>query len=545
MKEFAEGTNFKVTPNPLEVHGNVVKGTIEGTFPAKYFNKKALLEITPVLVYEGGELPLPIKMLQGQDVQDNHQAISYDAGGSFKHDIEFEYTDAMMKSDLELRFVIIHKDKRIPFDLPQKAGVGVIATSKLVDLTPKAIMMKDKFQRVVSKAGEAQINFVIQRSDVRRTELTKDDIKALETFIAETAKDENLELKGVKVAAYASPDGPEALNEKLSKERGKNTESWLGGVFKGAKVAGKPADFVSVETTAEDWDGFQKLVQASDIQDKELILRVLSMYSDPQVREKEIKNLSKVYLVLAEKILPELRRSKLVANVDRIGYSDEQFVEMINNNDLDNLNVEEMLYAATLTNDIDKKIEIYKKSGEKFNCIRGYNNAGFLYLKKKDVANAKAVLTKASAIDANNATVKNNLGCVAMLEGNLTEAENLFVGATNAGPEVKYNLGIIAIVNNKYPAAVEYLGGSDTFNQGLAMLLTNKNDAAKNTFQKVDEPKAFYGLAIVGARIGDENLILNSLRTAVGKDASLKDRAKKDLEFRNYFQNDAFMAIVQ
>ena len=545
MKEFAEGTNFKVTPNPLEVHGNVVKGTIEGTFPAKYFNKKALLEITPVLVYEGGELPLPIKMLQGQDVQDNHQAISYDAGGSFKHDIEFEYTDAMMKSDLELRFVIIHKDKRIPFDLPQKAGVGVIATSKLVDLTPKAIMMKDKFQRVVSKAGEAQINFVIQRSDVRRTELTKDDIKALETFIAETAKDENLELKGVKVAAYASPDGPEALNEKLSKERGKNTESWLGGVFKGAKVAGKPADFVSVETTAEDWDGFQKLVQASDIQDKELILRVLSMYSDPQVREKEIKNLSKVYLVLAEKILPELRRSKLVANVDRIGYSDEQFVEMINNNDLDNLNVEEMLYAATLTNDIDKKIEIYKKSGEKFNCIRGYNNAGFLYLKKKDVANAKGGLDQASGIVANYATVKNNLGCVAMLEGNLTEAENLFVGATNAGPEVKYNLGIIAIVNNKYPAAVEYLGGSDTFNQGLAMLLTNKNDAAKNTFQKVDEPKAFYGLAIVGARIGDENLILNSLRTAVGKDASLKDRAKKDLEFRNYFQNDAFMAIVQ
>ena len=545
MKEFAEGTNFKVTPNPLEVHGDVVKGTIEGTFPAKYFNKKALLEITPVLVYDGGELPLPVKMLQGEDVQDNHQAISYDAGGSFKHDIEFEYTDAMMKSDLELRFVIIHKDKRIPFDLPQKAGVGVIATSKLVDLTPKAIMMKDKFQRVVSKAEEAQINFVIQRSDVRKTELTKDDVKALETFVAETAKDENLELKGIKVASYASPDGPEDLNEKLSKERGKNTENWLGGVFKSAKVAGKPADFVSVQTTAEDWDGFQKLVQASDIQDKELILRVLSMYSDPQVREKEIKNLSKVYLVLAEKILPELRRSKLVANVDRIGYSDEQFVEMINNNDLDNLNIEEMLYAATLTNDIDKKIEIYKKSGDKFNCIRSYNNAGFLYLNKGEVANAKTVLAKASAIDGNNATVKNNLGCVAMLEGNLDEAENLFVGATNAGPDVKLNLGIIAIVKNKYPAAVEYLGGSDTFNQGLAMLLTNKNDAAKNTFQKVDEAKAFYGLAIVGARVGDESLILNSLRTAVGKDASLKERAKKDLEFRNYFQNDAFMAIVQ
>jgi hypothetical protein len=239
MKEFAEGTSFKVTPNPLEVHGNIVKGTIEGTFPAKYFNKKAILEVTPVLVYEGGELPLPVKMLQGEDVEDNHQAIPYEAGGSFKHDIEFEYTDAMMKSELELRFVILYKDDKIPFDLPQKAGVGVIATSKLVDLTPKSIMLKDNFQRVVSKDEEAQINFVIQRSDIRKAELTKEEITTLENFITEAAQDENLELKGIKVAAYASPDGPETLNEKLSKERGTNTEKWLGNLFKKSKVEGQ------------------------------------------------------------------------------------------------------------------------------------------------------------------------------------------------------------------------------------------------------------------------------------------------------------------
>ncbi len=545
MKEFAEGTSFKVTPNPLEVHGDVVKGTIEGTFPAKYFNKKAILEITPVLVYEGGELPLPVKMLQGQDVEDNHQAISYDAGGSFKHDIEFEYTDAMMKSELELRFVIIYKDKNIPFDLPQKAGVGVIATSKLVDLNPRSIMLKDNFQRVVSKKEEAQINFVIQRSDVRKTELTKEEITALENFIAETAKDENLELKGVKVAAYASPDGPETLNEKLSKERGKSTEKWLGDIFKKSKVEGKPADYVSVETTSEDWDGFQKKVQASDIQDKELILRVLSMYSDPEVREKEIKNLSKVYLVLAEKILPELRRSKMVANVDRVGYSDEEFKEMVENNNMDALNIEEMLYAANLFPELDTKLKVYKKAAEMHNDLRAHNNVGYINLKQGNVADAKVALEAAKAIDANNATVKNNLGCVAMLEGNIDEAENLFVGATNAGPDVKFNLGIIAIVKNKYPAAVEYLAGSDTFNQGLAMLLTNKNDAAKNTFQKVDEAKAYYGLAIVGARIGDEKMILDNLRTAFGKDASLKTRAVKDLEFVKYFQSDAFMALLQ
>lgn len=545
MKEFAEGTDFKVTPNPLEVHGNIVKGTIEGTFPAKYFNKKAVLEVTPVLVYEGGELPLPVKMLQGQDVEDNHQAISYDAGGSFKHDIEFEYTDAMMKSDLELRFVILYKDKNIPFDLPQKIGVGVIATSKLVDMNPKAMMMKDNFQRVIAKNEEAQINFVIQRSDIRKAELTKDEIKALEDFIAQTAGNERLELKGVKVAAYASPDGPEKLNEKLSQERGKNTEKWLSGVFKKKSIEAAPADYVSVETTTEDWDGFQKKVQASDIQDKELILRVLSMYSDPEVREKEIKNLSKVYLVLAEKILPELRRSKMVANIDKIGYSDEEFKEMVANDNLDSLNIEEMLYAANLFEDLDTKLKVYSKAAEVHNDLRAHNNVGYINIAKGNVAEAKTALEAAAALDANNAIVKNNLGCVAMLEGNLTEAESLFVGASNAGTAVKYNLGILSIVNNKYPAAVEYLAGTDSFNQGLAMLLTNKNDAAKNTFQKVDEAKAFYGLAIVGARIGDEKMVLDNLRTAIGKDASLKERVVKDLEFVKYFQNDAFMALLQ
>jgi tetratricopeptide (TPR) repeat protein len=545
MKEFAEGTDFKVTPNPLEVHGDIVKGEISGTFPAKYFNKKASLEITPVVVYEGGELPLPVKMLQGESVEDNNQAISYDAGGSFKHEVEFDYIDAMMKSDIELRFVIIYKDERIPFDVPYKAGVGVIATSKLVDLTPKPIMLKDNFQRVVSENEEAQINFVIQRSDVRRTELTKEEVKSLESFIAEVAAEEKVELKGVNVSAYASPDGPEALNEKLSKDRGTNTEKWLGGVFKKAKVEGKPSDYVKVQTIGEDWDGFQKLVQASDIQDKELILRVLSMYSDPQVREKEIKNLSKVYMVLAEKILPELRRSKMTVNVEKIGYSDEELMEMIESKNIDGLNVEEMLYAASICQDIDTKLSIYKKAAQVHNDFRAHNNIAFINLKNGKVAEAKTALEAASALDANNAVVKNNLGCVAMHEGNIEEAQNLFLGATNAGPDVKYNLGIVAIVNNKYPAAVEYFAGTDSFNQGLAMLLTNKNDAAKNTFAKVDEAKAYYGIAIVGARIGDEAMILDNLRTAVAKDASLKKHAMKDLEFRNYLQNEAFTAILQ
>ena len=545
MKEFAEGTDLKLTPNPLEVHGNMVKGTVSATFPAKYFNKKALLKVTPVVVYEGGELELESKMLQGEDVTDNHQVISYDAGGSVSHDIEFEYKDEMLKSDIELRFVIIHKEKEIPFDEPHKIGVGVIATSKLVDLNPKAIMLNDKFQRIIPAKEEAQINFVVNRSNVRRSELTKDDIKALQGFIGETVKDERQEFKGVEIAAYASPEGPQTLNEKLSNARGKNAEKWLSGVFKKSKVEKQAEDFVSVETTAEDWAGFQELVKESDIQDKELILRVLSMYSDPDVREKEIRNMSKVFLVLQEKILPELRRSKMIANVDLIGYSDEELLEMVANNSIDELNVEEMLYAASLCKDTNTKLTVYTKAAETHKDARAYNNIGYINLNENKVAEAKTALTAASNIEPNNAAVKNNLGCIAIHEGDIDKAQALFIEATNAGPEVKYNLGFIAIVKNQYPSAVEYLAGSDSFNQGLAMLLTNKNDAAKNTFQKVDEAKAYYGLAIVGARIGDEKMVLDNLRTAVGKDANLKAHVVKDMEFRNYLQNEAFTAIVK
>jgi len=543
MKELPVGTSFKVTPNPLEVHGNKVKGTIEGTIPAKYFNKKALVDVTPVLKYEGGELTLPVKTLQGEDVQANNQIINFEAGGTFKHDIEFDYKDEMFKSELELRFVISYKDKKIPFDSPYKLGPGILATYKLVIIDPKPTFMGDKFVRVTSDNKEAQINFVIEKSDIRKSELTKEEIKMMQDFITTTIAAKNKELKGINVSAYASPDGPEDMNEKLSKERGKNTEKWLGDIFKKTKSDKKSADFVKAETTSEDWDGFKKAIEGSDIQDKELILRVLSMYSDPVVREKEIKNLSKVYLVLAEKILPELRRSKMIASIDNIGYSDDTLKYMVENNTYDSLNLEEMLYAAGLIGDATKKVEVYKKVAEKFNDVRAYNNIAYFGILNNNVADAKAALDKVAT--SKEPSIINNRGCVALLEGKIDEAEKIFADAANAGKEVKYNLGIINIINNKYPAAVEYLGGSDSFNQGLSLLLTNKVDAAKNTFNKVESAKGFYGRAIVGARLNEEATVLDNLRTAIGKDATLKVRAKNDLEFRNYFQNDAFKVIVE
>ncbi len=544
MKQLPEGLKFKATPSPMEVHGNKVKVTLEGTIPAKYFNKKAIVDVTPVLVYEGGELPLAVKVLQGEDVQANNQVINYEAGGSVKHEVEFDYKDEMFKSHLELRFVITYKDKKIPFDAPYKVVDGILATYKLVDIDPKPTMLKgNNFQRITPDKKEGQINFVISKADVRKSELTKEEVKMLQDFIAKSVVDSTKEFKGVSVSAYASPDGPEADNAKLSTDRGKSTEKWLSDIFKKAKVETKDKNYVTVQTTSEDWDGFQSAISASDVQDKELILRVLSMYSDPAVREKEIKNLSKVYLVLAEKILPQLRRSKMTANINNVGYSDEQLKAMIEGNTYENLQLEEIMYGVTLIADADKKIEVYNKVAEKFNDVRAINNIAYLYLVKKDLANAKVALAKAP--ESNEPSIINNRGCVALLEGDVDGAEKLFASATNAGPDVKYNLGIIAVIKNQYPAAVEYLAGSDSFNQGLSLLLTGKTDGAKNTFTKVETAKGFYGLAIVGARMTDESMVLNNLRTAVGKDATLKARAINDQEFRNYFQNDAFKAIVQ
>ncbi|MBQ9470600.1 MAG: hypothetical protein IJU72_06585 [Bacteroidales bacterium] len=539
MKELPEGFTVKCNPNPVEVHGDKVKANIEGTIPGKYFNKKATVTITPYVVYNGGELALTPKMLQGEDVQANNQVIPFEAGGSWKHEVEYDYKDEMFSSYIELRMSITYKDETADLETPQRIALGTIATYKLVETDPMPSLIKDEYVGVASEQKEAKIQFVVRKSDIRKSELTKDDVKALNDFLVEAAKADNMEIKGLNVSSYASPEGPVDFNEKLSADRGKNTDKYLADIFKKAKVNGIE---VSVDSKNEDWDGFQAAVQGSDIEDKELILRVLSMYSDLDVREKEIRNMSKVYRVLEERILPELRRSVMTATVDVKGLTDEELKQMGENNNIDNLREEELLHAAALVQDDAKKIDLYTKAGEKFNSVRGYNNAAAMQIKAKDASAAKALLDKIPADDKTPA-VLNNRGCIAMLEGNFDEAKGLFVEGANAGDEAKYNLGIMAILNNEYPAALEYLGGTDSFNHGLAALLNGKLDAAKNTFAKNDSAKDYYGRAIVAARQESETEVIDNLRTAISKDKSLKDRALKDAEFRVFAANEIFKAL--
>lgn len=542
MKTMPQEALPKLDPNPLVLVGTKVDGKITGTFPPKYFHKKAKLELTPVIKYEGGELVLPSKMYQGESITENNAVISYDLGGPYSNEFSFEYKDGMMRSDVELRLSIYVGDKKVPFDEPIKVGVGINTTQLLADLDAQPTMLPHNFQRDRVETKGAQINFAIQKSDIRPGELNKEDVKALQNAIAELGASEKETLKGLTIKAYASPDGPVQLNDNLSKGRGQSTQNWLGNML-GRNKMDKSLASVTEEST--DWDGFKTLVEQSDIEDKEMILRVLSMYSDPEVRNREMHNMGKVFTVIAEDILPKLRRAQMEASIEVKGRTDEEIKAMVDEGKIAELSLNEALFAVTLYPEAAKKAELYNAIAEQNKDIRVYCNLACIYINEGKYAEAKDALAKAAEIDSSNPVLLNNQGVIAMREGKPEEAEKLFVRATDAGEVVKRNLGACAILKGEYAAAVEYLSGTGSFNQGLALMLTDKNDAAKNTFNDLKTAKAYYGLAILGARTGDEKMVLDNLRNAVQMDSKLKERAKKDVEFIKYAANEVFAGLLK
>ena len=546
MVENSSAVKYDVQPSPLETHAGEVSVTISGKFPEKYFNKKATVDVTPVLKYEGGQTEFETTTLQGESVEANNKVIPY-AGGDFSYTGKIPYKPEMLKSELDIQMKAKIKDKEV--DVPAiKIADGVIATSTLVENDPKAILVGDKFQRVTSDQYNAEIQYVINQANVRSSQLKKDDIKNFQDKIKAASSDSTIDIKGAEISAYASPDGPYDFNDKLSGKREKSAQQYLTSTLKKLKVQDATADsFLTSKTTAEDWEGFKKLMEASNIQDKDLILRVLSMYSDPAVREKEIKNIAQAYDEIKVQVLPQLRRSQMYIDVNKIGYSDEQIADLAKN-DPSKLNIEEILYAATLTNDLNEKLNIYQTAATNFpDEFRAVNDLGYVQLKLGKVDEAKASFEKAKAIDDND-VVKNNLGAVALMQGDLTTAEQLFTSAMGAGDVVNYNLGIIKIKQGDYAAAVNYFGNKPSFNAGLANLLNGDTDKAIATLGELgdsDDAMVYYLKAVAGARSNDENTVMSNLRIAVEKDASLKDHAKKDAEFRNFATKEGFTAIVQ
>ncbi len=438
------------------------------------------------------------------------------------------------------------KSKFVDFN-PVSIGKGTIATAGLVEKDAKPILSKDNFIRIFPEEKAATIMYLINQYNIRPQELTKKEIKELNKYINLTRKNKRKEIKGVNISSYASPDGPEDLNNKLSGNRGTSAKTSIMKSFQKFEKANQQG-FFNIQNTPEDWDGFQKLMQQSDLPDKDLILRVLSMYSDPIQREKEIKNISKVYLQIADKILPKLRRAQLKVNVDSIGRSDDEINAMFDANS-SSLSVEELLYGATLTKDLNRKLKFYQAAVNQYSQDwRGFNNIGYVYVIQGNLAEAKTNFEKAKSLNPGNNIVLNNLGVIALREGDFIKAEEYFKSASGAGNEVNYNLGICMLKKGDYAAATSRFGNFCSLNAALAKLLNGNIDGAIKTIDCSEDKERdamYYLKAIIGARQANTDLMYNSLRAAISKNSALIQQAKTDMEFYKYFNDDTFKSIVK
>lgn len=539
LKPLAE-EYIKAEPQPLEVVGGQVPVTINATIPAKWFNKKAVVTVTPVLKYEGGEALGTAYTYQGEKVSGNNQVIPYKEGGNVTMKSSFKYQPEMKKSELYLRFDAKVKNKVVK--LPDvKIGEGVVATSALADAgTANPALAADKFQRIIKEAHDANIMFLIQQAELRAKELKKDEIADWKSLVksADEAPNQNV---AIEISAYASPDGGVKLNTGLAERREQNTNKYLAKELKKAKID-VPVD---ARYTAQDWEGFQELVSKSNIQDKDLVLRVLSMYNDPEQRENEIKNISSVFTVLADEILPQLRRSRLTANIEIIGKSDDEISALAQSNPKE-LTVEELLYSATLTNDNAKKKAIYKKAIEIYpNDYRAYNNVGMIEFMNGDLNAAEAMFNKANQVSSNKES-NMNLGLIALTKGDQAKAEQLFGSAAGVN-ELGEALGVLYLEKGEYAKAVNSFGSIKSNNAALAQILTKDYSRAQQTLDGVAKADATtdYLKAVVAARTNNASGVISNLKSSIAKDNKMAKEAAIDLEFAKYANNADFAALVK
>lgn len=526
--------NFTVTPKPLETQAGVVSATVNGAFPEKYMKKKAVVTVTPELRFGDGKVVKgEAATFQGEKVMGNDQVISYRMGGHYTMKTAFAYNPEMQKSDMYLTFDA-RRGKKV-YNVPAvKVNYGIIATSELYRqalTNGGGCLALDSFQRVKAKKQEANIKFLINQANLRKSELKNNSVGEFVKLLKEINKDrEGLNLQNVEIQAYASPEGGFKFNDKLANKRQNVSEKYVRKEMKSAGVEGN----LDAHYTAQDWEGFQQLVQASDIQDKDVILRVLSMYKDPQEREQQIRNMSEGFRELADAILPELRRSRLIIHYETIGRNDEQ-IKAQYNEDAAKLSADELLYYATLEEDAAKKEEIYAKTAKLYtNDYRPLNNLAVMAFNRGDEAKAKELLAQAITKSNNAAEANATLGLIALKNGNVAEAENLIAKAADANA-LNEALGNLSIAKGNYAQAEEYFKDSYNNSAALAQLLNKNYAAAKATLNNIKNPNGLtsYLHAIVSARQGNKYAANSYLKEALQKDPSLKAYAENDLEFAN------------
>ena len=525
--------NFTVTPNPLESQGGKVAATVNGTFPEKYMKKKAVVTVTPELRYANGQVAKgQSATFQGEKVMGNDQTISYKVGGRYTMKTSFDYVPEMQKSDMYLTFDA-RKGKKV-YNVPAvKVADGVIATSELYRRTlasENGVIAPDTFQRVNAKKQEANIKFLINQANIRKSELKNNSVKEFIEMLKKINADrEGFNIQNVEIQAYASPEGGVKFNDKLAGQRKNQSEKYVKSTLKKTKVDAA----LDAHYTAQDWEGFQKLVAASNLQDKDVILRVLSMYEDPQEREQQIRNMSAGFQELANGILPELRRSRLIINYETIGRSDEQIKEQYKN-DASKLSADELLYSATLDETPAKQEEIYKKTVEAYpNDYRAYNNLSALALAKGDKQAAQQYAAKAAQLGSDTPEAQANLGLISLINGNVQDAERAISKGANS-ENVKAALGALNIAKGNYAQAESDFGKTASNTAALAQILNKNYAAAAKTLDKVENPNAMtdYLHAIAAARRGNKFAAASYLKEALQKDASLKEYADNDLELK-------------
>jgi tetratricopeptide (TPR) repeat protein len=522
--------NFTTNPNPLELVGEKVPATVSATIPAKYFVKNAELTVTPYLTYSAGETASASFTFQGENVRGNNPVVSYENGGAVTIPVNFAYQPAMAVSNLELGFTVTQGKKT--YVLPRvTVANGVVATAELASAkTVTPAIAPDKFQRVIAEKYDADILFLINQANIRDNQLRSQAMTGLNKEISDANADSRREIEEINISSYASPDGSLDFNTKLAQQRENTTKSYMQKQLKGVSFGELTADF-----TPEDWEGFRRLVSESNIQDKDLILSVLSMYKDPEEREREIHNLSNVFDQLAEEILPQLRYSRITAKINVIGKSDEEIADAYATSP-SSLSVDEILYLATLTDSAERRAEIYSTAAELYPTdYRTFNDLGMAQYQLGDYDAAKISFEQAARIAPSAGEPQMNLGLISMVNGDYNTAQSRF-GAAAGVPELNEALGAYYLKQGDNSAAANALSNVTSNNAALAQILNKDYSSAKRTLSAIAEPDAttYYLTAVLGARTNNESMITNNLRQAIKLDSSLAERASKDLEFSRF-----------
>ena len=523
LAEAVKNVSVKCTPEVLEVCRDTVRAQIEVGYPAGYFSKDAQVIVAPYVVWEGGEMALQPFFYQGENVKDNNKVVP-SAGGTVKEKIVFPYREAMSLCRLELRSTAFIGGKQV--DVPViKVADGCINLSRWADRNGVYAYKADNYQETVVTTAEGQILYDVNSSDVKGSQLGGSSIKKLQSALAEAGSTERISVKGTKIISYASPEGGEELNDKLSEQRSKAAnEAW--------KKIGKGAEAGSTEikSVGQDWEGFQEAIKASDLEDKDLILRVLSMYSDPAVRESEIKNLSQVYTEIKEQVFPELRRSRFITEMEYQNYSEADLKRLLDHKRLYLLDEEALLRLAALTDSLEMKQTLYRAAAERMGSQRGQYNLAVTSMDKGSFGAADVYL--GTLKDQNDPDLLNARGVIALHGGKVDEASKLF--EKSGTTEAQRNLGLVALLKGESDKASELLSGSGSRNEAITKIASGDYSGAISLLEKDDSAEALYLSAVASARKGDKDGVTKYLYSAFAKNGSLREAAKKDIEFAGF-----------